>query len=113
MNVPDYVFEPGYPLMSLDELRAFVAEEKHLPNMPNAEQIMQGGLNVTDFQMRLLEKVEELTLYTLIQDEQLHVQQQQIESLQQENQVQDEQLAAMQQMITDLETRLTALEEQE
>lgn len=119
MNVPDYVFEPDYPLMSLDELRAYIAAEKHLPNVPNAEQIGQDGLNMTDFQMTLLEKTEELTLYTLAQDEQIKSLQQEIESLQQENQAKDAQLETLQQVVellqqqdADLETRLTALEEQ-
>ena len=53
--------------MPLSELAAFVAAERRLPNVPSADEIQQGGLNMTDMQMRLLEKVEELTLYTLEQ----------------------------------------------
>ncbi len=63
---PDYVFEPDYRLMPLPELESFIAEEKHLPNIPSAEE-MQGGVNVSKLQLRLLEKIEELTLYTLEQ----------------------------------------------
>ncbi len=63
---PDYVFEPGYPLMPLAELGAFVAENKHLPNVPSAEELV-GTMSVNRMQMRLLEKIEELTLYTLEQ----------------------------------------------
>lgn len=113
MSVPDYVFEPDYPLLSLDELRAYIAAEKHLPNVPSAEEIAQDGVNVIDFQMKLLEKIEELTLYTLAQDEQLQAQQQQIESLQQENKVKVEQLDAMQQIIEEMEARVKALEGQQ
>lgn len=65
LNAPDYVFEPGYDLMSLDELQAFIAREKHLPNVPSASQVREQGLNLSQFQMRLLEKIEELALYTL------------------------------------------------
>lgn len=71
LNVPDYVFEPDYRLMPLDELREFVDREKHLPNVPSAETVKKEGLNLSQVQMRLLEKVEELTLYTLKQDEQV------------------------------------------
>jgi hypothetical protein len=106
LNVPDYVFEPEYPLMSLDELRAYVATEKHLPNVPSEEEIRAGGLNLTDFQMKLLEKTEELTLYTLAQDEQITSQQQEIETLQQV-------VELLKQQNADLEARLAALEEQE
>lgn len=71
LNVPDYVFEPDYRLMPLDELRAFIDREKHLPNVPSAETVKREGLNLSQVQMRLLEKLEELTLYTLKQDEQV------------------------------------------
>lgn len=112
IEMPDYVFEPDYPLLSLEELRAYIATEQHLPNVPSAEEIAQGGLNVTDFQMKLLEKTEELTLYTLAQDEQLQAQEQEIERLQRENKSQGEQLDAMQQIIEEMEARLKALEAQ-
>jgi hypothetical protein len=69
LNVPDYVFEPGYPLIPPAELRAFISANGHLPNVPNREQIKATGLNLSRFQMTLLEKVEELTLYTLAQEE--------------------------------------------
>lgn len=71
LNAPDYVFEPGYSLRSLDELREFIAREKHLPNIPSAAEIKANGLKLGQFQMLLLEKVEELTLYTLDQEEEL------------------------------------------
>ncbi len=67
---PDYVFEPDYPLMPLDELAAFIDENKHLPNIPSdAEVKATRQVNVNEFQMRLLEKVEELTLYILEQEQ--------------------------------------------
>lgn len=71
LDVPDYVFEPDYNLMSIDELAEFVRVNKHLPNVPNEKAIREGGLNHSEFQMRLLEKVEELTLYTVDQHETL------------------------------------------
>lgn len=71
---PDYVFEPDYELMPLTELAAFIETEKHLPNVPSAEELV-GPISLNQMQMKLLEKVEELTLYTLQQ-------QQTIESLQ-------------------------------
>ncbi|HKB78562.1 MAG TPA: hypothetical protein VKH35_02495, partial [Thermoanaerobaculia bacterium] len=47
------------------KLADFVRTEKHLPNVPDAKSIKADGLNMSQFQMRLLEKVEELTLYTI------------------------------------------------
>jgi hypothetical protein len=71
LNTPDYVFEPDYRLMPLTELKAFVTREKRLPNVPGAGEIKQRGLDLSQFQMRLLEKVEELTLYALEQHEEI------------------------------------------
>jgi hypothetical protein len=72
---PDYVFEPDYPLMPLPELAEFIARERHLPNVPNAAEVEKNGINVNDFPMALLEKIEELTLYTLEQHETINAQQ--------------------------------------
>jgi hypothetical protein len=81
LNAPDYVFEPDYSLMPIEKLRDFVTREKRLPNVPSAREIKGQGLNLSQFQMRLLEKVEELTLYTLTQDERIRAQQEQIAGL--------------------------------
>ncbi|HEX5717312.1 MAG TPA: hypothetical protein VF179_14220, partial [Thermoanaerobaculia bacterium] len=71
LNVPDYVFEPGYSLMPLAELESFVKENRHLPGVPNAGDVKQHGLNLSQFQLKLLEKVEELTLYVLAQKKEM------------------------------------------
>jgi len=71
LNVPDYVFEEGYPLMPLDELREFINYEKHLPNVPSVNDVKDRGVNISQLQMRLLEKIEELTLHTLSQQEEI------------------------------------------
>jgi len=70
LSVPDYVFEPDYPLMPLPELRAFIAENGHLPKVESAAEVEnQGGINLTQMPLTLLEKVEELTLYVLTQQD--------------------------------------------
>lgn len=63
----DYVFESDYELRSLEELEAFIAENGHLPNVPSADDMKQNGVSMTNMTGRLLEKIEELTLYTLQQ----------------------------------------------
>lgn len=66
--VPDYVFASDYKLMPLGEVEKFIEENSHLPNVPSAAEYKSaGGVNVSELQMKLLEKVEELTLYTLQQ----------------------------------------------
>jgi hypothetical protein len=79
---PDFVFEAGYPLMDLDQLGSFIAENKHLPEVPSADQFeRQGRINLGRFQMTLLQKIEELTLYTLQQHETIGRQQETISRL--------------------------------
>ncbi len=62
---PDYVFEDNYKLMPLDELEKQIQQQKHLPNIPSAAEIDKKGIELGDMSRRLLEKVEELTLYII------------------------------------------------
>jgi hypothetical protein len=63
---PDYVFEKDYPILSINELEKFVQSKKHLPNVPSAKEISKDNLvSLGDMNRKLLEKVEELTLYII------------------------------------------------
>ena len=64
---PDYVFDEDYDLMPLSEVQEFITANGHLPNIPKAEDIISGGLDLTAMHIKVMEKVEELTLYTLQQ----------------------------------------------
>ena len=64
-NWPDYVFEKNYRLPSFAELREYITENKHLPGIPSAAQVASEGVSVGDMQKRMMEKIEELTLYIL------------------------------------------------
>ncbi len=80
--VPDYVFEPGYQLMPISELAAFIVREQHLPGIPSGDEIeAEGGINLSRMQMRLLEKLEELTLYTVGQQQTIDDQQEALSEL--------------------------------
>lgn len=68
---PDYVFEKNYPLRPLAEVKRFIDENKHLPNIPSAAQIEKEGIQLGEMSKKLMEKVEELTLYILQQQEQI------------------------------------------
>ncbi|MDR2085292.1 MAG: hypothetical protein LBP67_09905 [Bacteroidales bacterium] len=61
----DHVFYSDYNLRSLPELEQFINENKHLPEIPSAEEVMKNGIDVGDMQGKLLLKIEELTLYIL------------------------------------------------
>jgi len=70
LNVPvaDYVFKPTYKLMPLHEVEQFVRTNSHLPEIPSANEITKNGLSMGEMQNKLLQKVEELTLYAIEQD---------------------------------------------
>lgn len=66
-SVPDYVFASDYELTTLSELEKYISTNKHLPNIPSAKEVEKNGQDVGDMQLKLLEKVEELVLYTIEQ----------------------------------------------
>jgi hypothetical protein len=66
---PDYVFGANYPLPTLDELEAYILQYGHLPNLPSAHDMMErGNYSTTEMDAKILEKIEELTLYVLALD---------------------------------------------
>jgi len=75
----DYVFEEDYPLMPLNELDQFIKTNGHLPEVPTTEEAIANGIELKEMNILLLKKVEELTLYTLQQQEQLDEQKQQLQ----------------------------------
>lgn len=62
---PDYVFHNKYELMPLNELHQFIKTNNHLPNIPAAEELEKNGMEVGEMQRKMMEKIEELTLYII------------------------------------------------
>lgn len=79
---PDYVFENDYRLRSLAEVKQFIDVNKHLPNIPPASQIEKEGIQLGDMSKRLIEKVEELTLYIIQLQEQVDTMKKKMEAIQ-------------------------------
>jgi hypothetical protein len=72
LNFPaDYVFKSDYKLMPLTEVEQFVKTNRHLPEIPSATEIKENGLNMGEMQNKLLQKIEELTLYTIEQNKKI------------------------------------------
>jgi hypothetical protein len=67
----DYVFDTEYKLMSLGELEEFINANKHLPEIPCAEDVVANGVELAEMQATLLKKIEELTLYILAQNKRI------------------------------------------
>jgi len=67
----DFVFEENYDLPKLEEVEKHIKEKKHLPEIASAKEMEQEGVNVGEFQIKLLQKIEELTLYTIEQNKKI------------------------------------------
>lgn len=67
----DHVFEKQYHLRPLTEIKRFVDQYGHLPNIPSAEDIAKDGYSLHEMNVKFLEKIEELTLYSIQQEEEI------------------------------------------
>jgi len=74
---PDYVFKEGYDLKSLEEVQNYIKVHGHLPNIPSAQEMEENGIQLGEMNMKLLEKIEELTMY-LMKENQTNKKQQEI-----------------------------------
>lgn len=61
----DYVFEKNYKLMPLNDVKKFITENKHLPEVPTSHEVVENGLELKEFSTLLLKKIEELTLHII------------------------------------------------
>jgi SprB repeat len=67
----DKVFASDYKLMSLQSIKSFIIKNKHLPNIPSAEEVVNSGLDLGEMDAKLLEKIEELTLHVIRLEEEI------------------------------------------
>lgn len=70
-TVPDYVFKDSYQLRPLSEVEQYVNQNSHLPDIPSADEVEKDGLYLDDMSLKLLQKVEELTLYLIEHEKKL------------------------------------------
>jgi len=61
----DFVFKKEYNLPTLDQIERHIAEKGHLENIPSEEEVLKNGINVGEMNAKLLQKIEELTLYMI------------------------------------------------
>jgi len=71
----------NYNLRSLQEVSSYIQENGHLPEIQSATDMQQTGVNMSEFQIQLLQKIEELTLYIIRQEERINVLQKEVEHL--------------------------------
>ncbi|WP_131535669.1 tail fiber protein [Pedobacter nototheniae] len=75
---PDYVFEENYSLLHLSEVENYIKINKHLPEIPSAKNMEKNGINLSEMNMLLLKKIEELTLHLIEKDKEIQKQKKQI-----------------------------------
>jgi hypothetical protein len=79
-NTADFVFEEGYPLMSLEQVESKIKANKHLPGIPSAKEMVEEGVSVAEMQAKLLQKIEELTLYVIDQNKEIKTLKEQVKA---------------------------------
>ncbi|MDV7697048.1 cell wall anchor protein [Chryseobacterium soli] len=77
----DYVFKKDYKLKTLEEVEKHIEQKGHLPNIPSAKEVEKDGINLGEMDAKLLEKIEELTLYSIEQNKKLKLQSEKVEKL--------------------------------
>lgn len=83
-NWPDFVFTDTYGLMELNDVESYIDENCHLPNVPSAQEIEESGIDLGEMNRILLQKIEELTLYTIDQDKKINQLIEEVETLKNE-----------------------------
>jgi hypothetical protein len=64
-NWADFVFKEDYRLPSIKEVENQIKENGTLPNIPSAKSVKEQGYSLSDMDAKLLQKIEELTLYII------------------------------------------------
>ncbi|AXP80822.1 hypothetical protein CJ739_1736 [Mariniflexile rhizosphaerae] len=95
----DFVFETDYNLPTLKKVEEFIKAHKHLPEIPSAKEMQTNGLYVAEMNTKLLQKIEELTLYTIEQEKQLEKQEILIKQQDEVNQELKDRLLRLEQLV--------------
>lgn len=69
----DFVFEDDYDLKKLEDLQKYIQQHKHLPEIPSAKEMETNGVELGEMNIKLLQKVEELTLYLIEQNRKIEL----------------------------------------
>lgn len=77
----DFVFDKDYQLPSLKEVEEHICEKGYLPGIPPASEVKENGVNLNEINVKLLQKIEELTLYTIQQQKMIESMQAKIAKL--------------------------------
>jgi len=80
----DFVFNDNYNLKDLEEVESFINENNHLPDIPSEKEVLENGIQLGEMDAKLLQKIEELTLYMIEQNKMMKAQNKEIQNLKKE-----------------------------
>lgn len=67
----DFVFDKNYKLPTLQTVEQHIKDKGHSPDIPSEKEVLENGINLGDMQTKLIQKIEELTLYVIDQDKRI------------------------------------------
>ncbi|MDW7691792.1 hypothetical protein R9C00_16390 [Flammeovirgaceae bacterium SG7u.111] len=79
VNWSDFVFDENYALPTLSEVESYIQENNHLQDIPSAKEVEENGIDLGKMDAKLLQKIEELMLYTIEQEKAIKLQQSKIQ----------------------------------
>ena len=94
-NWPDYVFKKDYHLAPLNDVKTYIDQNHHLPDMPSETDVAKNGINLGEMNRLLTKKVEELTLYMIEKDRQIKADEERITKLEEQQKKMAAQLEAL------------------
>ena len=98
----DFVFEEDYNLLPLEKVNRFILENKHLPDFPSEKEILSKGMSLSKIQVKLVQKVEELTLYSIELHSKLKELEAKNETLEEKNALLEERVERLEKMVNGL-----------
>ncbi|CAM1343829.1 hypothetical protein [Tenacibaculum amylolyticum] len=102
----DFVFYDDYKLPTLTEVENHIKDKGHLKDIPSAEEVEKNGIFLGEMDSKLLQKIEELTLYTIAQEKSLNAHKKAID----EQNSKIDALTKENKLLKDLNTKLLALQ---
>ena len=83
----DFVFNKDYKLKDLEEVESFIEKNKHLPDIPSEKEVLENGFSLGEMDAKLLQKIEELTLYMIEQNKKTEKLIEKVDQLESENEL--------------------------
>jgi hypothetical protein len=106
----DFVFEKDYNLPTLSFLESYINKNKHLPEIASAKEMQANGINLSEMNIKLLQKIEEMTLYMIEQEKKSTLQSKKIEEQNKKMKMQNENFEKQNMLLKSQSKKILTLE---